>query len=445
MPKGRERTGLVRFKAARKTMVRGPTTGFRPNLKVIPSWIATGRVQWCLRGAPRAEGLRVRGRARGLLPRVESRGRGTVEPIQNFFATDLVAGNTIGHVVGFTVAIFATLLLSRITQWFFDVQLKKLTARSETVVDDVIAATLAKPAQFVVLLLGIELSLQVLVLPDGVRSFITNTNTVVVSMLAAFTASRLVDAVYQTLVVPWVEKSDTRLDDQIVPIVMRACKVTIWVMAALITFSNLGYDIVSLLTGLGIGGLAVAMAAQDTLANVFGSVTIFADQPFQIGDLVEITGKKGVVEEVGLRTSRIRTIEGALITVPNREMAAHAVTNFSTSGRWRYAGSIGLVYETPASELRRAVAALAEIVNDHPHTEDGGARFMEFGDSALGIGFAYFVTEPTAGRYLDAVAAINMAIKERFDAEGWDMAFPSQTVYIAGPVKVSMATDGTAD
>jgi len=352
---------------------------------------------------------------------------------------ELVSGNTLGHFAGFALAVFLTMLLARITQWFFEVQLKKLTARSETVIDDVVAETLARPAQLAVTLVGAMLSLQVLAMPEWVGVLITNSTTVAGAVLGAFTASRLVDALYQTMIVPWVEKSDTRLDDQIVPIVMRACKVTIWVMAALITFSNLGYDIVSLLTGLGIGGLAVAMAAQDTLANVFGSVTIFADQPFQIGDLVEIAGNKGVVEEVGLRTSRIRTMEGALITVPNREMAAHAVTNFSTSGRWRYAGSVGLVYDTSAVELRRAVEALSEIVNAHPHTEDGGARFMEFGDSALGIGFAYFVTEPSAGRYLDAVADINLAIKERFDAEGWDMAFPSQTVYIAGPVQVSMA------
>jgi len=289
-----------------------------------------------------------------------------------------------------------------------------------------------------VLLFGAQVSLQVLALPAWVDQFIINSTTVAGAVLGAFTASRLVDAIYNTLVLPWVEKSETRLDDQVVPIVMRACKVTIWVMAVLITFSNLGYDIVSLLTGLGIGGLAVAMAAQDTLANVFGSVTIFADQPFQIGDLVEIGGNRGVVEEVGLRTSRIRTIEGSLITVPNREMAAQAVINFSTSGRWRYAGSVGLLYNTPASELRRAVAALADLINAHPHTEDGRARFMEFGDSALGISFAYFITEPTAGRYLDAIADINLSIKERFDAESWDMAFPSQTVYIAGPVKVSM-------
>lgn len=358
--------------------------------------------------------------------------------VPDMFKAELIAGNTLGHIAGFTVAVFLTMLLARVTQWIFNVQLKRLAERSETQVDDVVIETLARPSQFAVLLFGARLSLQVLALPDWVDSFVGNSTTVAAAVLGAFTASRLVDAVYLTLVVPWVEKSDTRLDDQIVPIVMRACKVTIWVMAALITFSNLGYDIVSLLTGLGIGGLAVAMAAQDTLANVFGSVTIFADQPFQIGDLVEIAGHKGVVEEVGLRTSRIRTIEGSLITVPNREMAAHAVTNFSTSGRWRYAGSIGLVYDTPAAELRRAVEALAELVNAHPHTEDGGARFMEFGDSALGIGFAYFVTEPTAGRYLDAIADINLSIKERFDAEGWDMAFPSQTVYIAGPVKVQM-------
>jgi len=361
-----------------------------------------------------------------------------VQNFQDIFQQELVAGNTLGHLVGFGVAVFLTLLLSRIIEWVFDVQLKQLTARSETLVDDVLVETLARPTQFAVLLFGAQVSLQVLALPAWVDQFIINSTTVAGAVLGAFTASRLVDAIYNTLVLPWVEKSETRLDDQVVPIVMRACKVTIWVMAVLITFSNLGYDIVSLLTGLGIGGLAVAMAAQDTLANVFGSVTIFADQPFQIGDLVEIGGNRGVVEEVGLRTSRIRTIEGSLITVPNREMAAQAVINFSTSGRWRYAGSVGLLYNTPASELRRAVAALADLINAHPHTEDGRARFMEFGDSALGISFAYFITEPTAGRYLDAIADINLSIKERFDAESWDMAFPSQTVYIAGPVKVSM-------
>lgn len=129
-------------------------------------------------------------------------------------------------------------------------------------------------------------------------------------------------------------------------------------------------------------------------------------------------------------------MEGVVITIPNKEMAATSVANHSTTGSWRYASSVGLVYETSSEELERALAALREIIAAHPNTEKGAARFMSFGDSALVLAFAYFVTEPTAPRYLDTVSELNLAIKERFDREGWDMAFPSQTLYVEGPIRV---------
>jgi MscS family membrane protein len=323
-----------------------------------------------------------------------------------------------------------TLVAAKVVQAAFKGWLSRLASKSKTQLDDILLRTFERPIYWIALVWGVDVSLETLVLPGRALEILGSATTVVVTVLCAWSASNLVTAMRIAYLDPWAAKSESKVDDQIIPIFERLVKVTVWVLAVLVAVSNLGYDIMSLVTGLGIGGLALAMAAKDTLSNVFGSVTILADRPFQVGDTVKLAGHTGTVEDVGLRTCRIRTLDGTVVTVPNANLVGGVVENVSARPAGKFAGNLGLVYSTHANDLKAAIAAIRALLEAHPKVrKDFAVRFINFGPSSLDIQVVYWVVPPSD--YFDVVAEINMAIKERFDHEGWQFAYPSMTVYRA--------------
>lgn len=350
-------------------------------------------------------------------------------------ATDLFMGNTLANLVGFVLALFGSFGFASLAQSLFHNQLTRYAQESHTKLDDALVEALERPLYLLAMAIGLRASVMLLVLPEGLGTLVGNVLTVIVAVFGTWGATRVLDTIRAVYIDPFVEASETKLDDQLVPILDRTIKVTMWSLAILMVFSSLGYDILSLLTGLGIGGLAVAMAAQATLSNVVGSITIFADQPFQVDDLVHIGSHRGVVREVGLRTCRIETFEGHITSVPNASVVDQAVINLSPADRWRYSATLGLVYDTTSEQLEHAIELLKSILRDHPAIDDDVAvRFTSFGDSALELTFAYWVPKPTTGRYLDTLSEVNLTIKRRFDEAGLSMAFPSVSLYVeSGP------------
>lgn len=337
-------------------------------------------------------------------------------------------GIAVGHVITFVGAMIATIVAGKVLQFAFRSWLSRLAKRSATQLDDILLRTFERPIYWIVFVAGIDLSLETLHLPARALEIIGNATTVAVTMLVAWSAGNLVSALRVAYLDPWVAKTDGRADDHIVPIIERAVKVAIWIFAILLVIANLGYDVMSLVTGLGIGGLAVAMAAQDTVKNVFGSVTILADRPFQVGDTVKLAGYTGTVEEVGLRTCRLRTLDGTVVTVPNATLVGGVVENVTGRTAARFLGTFGLVYSTTADDLKAAMTAIRGILEAHPKVrKDFAVRFANFGASTLDVQVVYWVVPP--GDYLDVVAEVNLAIKERFDAEGWEFAFPTMTIF----------------
>ncbi|MFT6399193.1 MAG: MscS family membrane protein [Bradymonadia bacterium] len=342
--------------------------------------------------------------------------------------TVLIADNTFLHILGFTFAVALTLVLSKVLRGTFRKTIVKRVAESETKLDDLVLETFEKPVQWVALVGGLGLSFKLLVLPEVFEQVVASGTTFLVTIFCAWTATNFVKAARKTYIDPFTDASENRLDDQLVPIMQRTLVFVIWTLAALMILSNLGYDIVSVLTGLGIGGLALAMAAQDTLANVFGSLTIFADKPFQVDDVVNIGGHTGTVTDVGLRTCRVRTFEDTLVTVPNKMLVGSTVENLSAREARKFSGTIGLVYETTSEQLEAAMDALKGILEAEETIRDGYAvRFDNFGDSALELTVLYWV-DPVS-EYFSTRNRVNLAIKKSFDENGWDMAFPSMTVY----------------
>jgi MscS family membrane protein len=194
---------------------------------------------------------------------------------------------------------------------------------------------------------------------------------------------------------------------------------------------NLGVNITAILGSVSVLGLALGLAAQDTVSNLFGAVAVFMDRPFKVGDRIKVgSDVDGVVEEMGLRATRVRTADGFLVTIPNKTVGANTVTNVSSRRFIRGVFDYGLVYDLPAERLRRAAELLREIYGTHPKTHEVQVHFNKFGDSALNLNVVWLCEGTDWNAYIAAVEALQLEVKARFDAEALEFAFPTQTVHM---------------
>jgi MscS family membrane protein len=242
----------------------------------------------------------------------------------------------------------------------------------------------------------------------------------------------------------WSKKTDNKIDDMLVPLIRKTLRITIVIIVLVYIAENLsGKTIGTLIAGLGIGGLAVALAAQDTLKNFFASVVIMIDQPFQMGDRVLINDHDGPVEEVGFRSTKIRTLEGHLVTIPNSEVANQSVLNIGKRPYIRRLSNITITYDTPPEKVAAAVKILKEILAPHhdkmPPDFPPRIYFNDFNDWSLNILMLYWFSPPDYWAYQEFNNQVNLEILKKFNAAGIDFAFPSQTLYMANDDKRQLA------
>jgi MscS family membrane protein len=230
----------------------------------------------------------------------------------------------------------------------------------------------------------------------------------------------------------WAGRTESTLDDQLIPFIRKTLRVFIVFLAILFLIQNLGYSISGLLASLGLGGLAVALAAKDSLSNIFGSIMILLDRPFIIGDWIKAGNLEGTVEEIGFRSTRIRTFSKTLITIPNSVLMNMSIDNFSQMPKRRIKLTVGVTYDTTPAQMRQAVAAIKQMLQEHPaiHQEFFLVNFTDFGVSSLDIMVYCFTTSTVWGEYLDAREDICLKIMEALAEIGLEIAFPSQTLYM---------------
>jgi MscS family membrane protein len=232
-------------------------------------------------------------------------------------------------------------------------------------------------------------------------------------------------------------KTHTTLDDMMVPLVRKTLR-TLTVLLGLVQIAQQLSDkpITSILAGLGVGGLAVALAAQDTIKNFFGSLVIFADHPFQLGDRVVVDGSDGSVEEVGMRSTRIRTLDGHLVTVPNGELANKMIRNISKRPYIKRVANITITYDTPPEKVELAISIIKELLdaaNEKMHPDfPTRVFFNDFNAASLNILVIYWFAPPDYWAFMEFDQSFNLALLKRFNEEGIDFAFPTQTLYLAG-------------
>jgi MscS family membrane protein len=253
-------------------------------------------------------------------------------------------------------------------------------------------------------------------------------------VIIAFSITYMVLRVVDLLISHWrvraATKEDTTFNEQLFPIVSRSLKTFVILVAVLVTADNLQINIRSAIAGLSIGGLALGLAAQDTVANLFGAVAVFMDKPFKLGDAVRVESFEGNVEAIGLRSTRIRNPDGHLITVPNKTMGNAVVTNLTRRPNFRTMMNIGITYDTSSAKLEEAVAILNDVLAKEALTHDRIVSFNRFADSSLNIQVLHWMKTTDYKEYMRVLHVMNMAIKQRFDAAGIGFAFPTQTVYL---------------
>ncbi|MDP8208193.1 MAG: mechanosensitive ion channel family protein [Candidatus Electryonea clarkiae] len=307
--------------------------------------------------------------------------------------------------------------------------------RSNHDFDDVFLTAIHKPVGFAAVLAGIWLAVGVLPLPEepvNVARFahaLMKTGFVIIAMWLGI---RLTDGIAKILLRK-AEKTPSPLDDQLVPVARNTLKVFLIVIGAVIILQDLGYSVSSLLAGLGLGGMALALASKDTLANLFGSMVIFIDRPFHIGDWIEMGEVEGTVEEVGLRVTRIRTFANSLITLPNSSLTTTAINNWSRMKKRRIKLTLGVTYNSSPQEVEKAVQSIRQIIRDDPKMDHDFfmVNFTNFGAYSLDI-FVYCFTVTTDWKeYMDVRQALLLKFMDAVSKLGLEFAFPTQTLYHA--------------
>jgi len=346
--------------------------------------------------------------------------------------TDL-AGTPIWRWLVFFVTVLVSLVVGRIAKYLLLLSAKKMERGDRQWVAVILKAA-SRPAVFLFFAIGMNI-----VVPLGivtVPSIATNLVSVVLRILLAvgvgWAVYSLVDLIDYGLSLA-AEKTVSKVDDMLVPLVGRSIRITVLVVVILMVIQEVSNeDLKSILAGLGIGGIALALAAQDTLKNFFGSLVIIADKPFEIGDRIVVDGHDGPVETVGFRSTKIRTLQGHLVTVPNSEVANKTIQNIGKRPYIRRLLNITLTYDTPPENVARAKKIVEELLENHEGMNPEyppRVFFNDFNDWSLNLLVLYWYSPPDYWAFMAFSERFNMQLLERFNAEGIDFAFPSQTLY----------------
>jgi MscS family membrane protein len=341
------------------------------------------------------------------------------------------SGNTATHYAISALLLVGAFLLRRVVTTFIFNRLKKLAAKTETTLDDKLFPALEAPVAAFVMVTGIFAALKVLKLSATADQAIGNGSTVAFSLVLFWGLLRTLDALIDhaheiarkkqmgiAAFMPWIKKT-------LVSIFV--------VVGVLLTVQSLGYDVRAILGGLGIGGLAFALAAQDTIANLFGSIVVAIDQPFKLGEFVKIGANIGGVEDIGLRSTKIRLLDKSLLVVPNKTVAAEAIQNFSRFTQRRTEQVIGLTYDTSPAQMDAIVEEFRAIILAEAEVDPTSVMvfFRDFSASSLDLWVVYVAPDADFMKYMRLRQRINLAFMRAVEARGLSFAFPTQTVHVA--------------
>jgi len=340
-------------------------------------------------------------------------------------------GNPLWQYLATLLYIGLAFAVSKFLDYLVRTRLEAWAARTPNQWDDLVVRLVDGPVKVVSFVVLLNVGLQLFDWPTVVEDYLSRGTLVALAFSILYVLMRTIDAAMGIWKGRLKEDGDRAFNIHFVSLVGKGAKVVLCIVAVLTLLQNLGVNITALLGSVSVLGLALGLAAQDTVANLFGAVSVFMDRPFKVGDRIRVGSEvDGVVEEIGLRATRVRTLDGFLVTVPNKSVGNNTVTNITARPTIRAVLDFGLTYDTPAARLRDASRILEEIFRGHPKTSEVTVHFNRFGDFNLNINVAWVCATTDWNEYTSVLQELNLRVKERFDAEKLDFAFPTQTVHL---------------
>ena len=332
------------------------------------------------------------------------------------------------------------LLFKRIISKYLSHIMYRVLNRDKSIDIKTFDELLIKPIGFFVLLMLIYLGSLNIAFPQELNFETKNFN---ISLILAKTFSIIVLFAVSKIALRFVDyfgivflnranDTESKMDDQLIPFVIELGKIAVYIVLFFVILSKIfDVDVTALAAGVGIGGIAIAMASKESLENLLGSFTIFFDKPFLVGDLVSTGSITGTVEKVGFRSTRIRTFDKSIVTVPNKNMISAELDNLGKRKVRRARFYIGLTYDTTIDQMKKVVKEIEILINEHPRTDqEGRVKFQEFGASSLDIMVLYYVNSTKWDDFIDVKEDINFKIMEIVKNNDCEFAFPSTTVYL---------------
>ena len=317
------------------------------------------------------------------------------------------------------IKIFRIIVLSRLKKW---------AAKTKTTVDDFIVIGMQKSVVPVLYFGSLYVALSYLKFSPGARNIIN----IAAIFVVTFYAVRLITSVMDFSIVSYASKQEDageRKAKQLKSISTLA-KLLVWGVGLIFLLDNLGINISAVVAGLGIGGIAVALAAQAILGDLFSYFIIFFDRPFEIGDFIIVDDKTGTVEHIGIKSTRIRALSGEQLVLSNTDLTSSRIHNYKKLQRRRVVFQLGVIYETSAEKLRVIPEIVKNIIVEAENAEFDRGHFKSYGDFSLNFEFVYYVLSADYTVYMDIQQDINLKIFDAFEKEGIVFAYPTQMVYV---------------
>ncbi|GIW62644.1 MAG: large conductance mechanosensitive channel protein MscL [Patescibacteria group bacterium] len=332
--------------------------------------------------------------------------------------------------INFFVLILAFYLLIEVVKDLIVKYLHNIVTKTKKLqFDDEIVKTIAETPNYLILLISIKIStLFVSQLPFDIGKILNSGLFIAIVIELGKISNKIIEAAYKNII---TTKKNQHLDKTLLLLTKRLTKILIWILLGLLTLQNLGYNVSTLIAGLGIGGIAIAFALQNILSDIFASFSIFFDRPFEINDYIVVGNNKGVVKNIGIKTTRITSLEGQEVIIPNKELTETIVENYGRIKNRRISLKLTIEYNTTNQKLKKAIEIIKDAIEKQKEVEKiDWVVFKSFSDSALVIEAVYYLKNADYLAYLKTQESINFEIKEKFEQEKIEFAYPSQTVYL---------------
>lgn len=340
---------------------------------------------------------------------------------------NIIIGNTIANwliAIGIILVLWAVI---RIGKTIILNKLKKFSAKTNTTLDDFFVV-LAERVLFPVLYVGaIYLGLSYLTFTPKATKVLHVAVLVILTFFITRAITSALSYFINTAISNREETIEKRKQARGVIIIVN---IVVWLLAVVFLISNLGYNITSVITGLGIGGVAIALASQTILGDLFNYFVIFFDKPFEVGDFIIVDNKMGVVEYIGVKSTRIRTLSGEQLICSNTDLTNSRVHNYKRMEKRRVVFSFGVVYDTPVERMEKIPAVVKQIIESQEATQFDRAHFSGFGDFSLNFETVYYILSADYNLFMDRQQAIYLSMLRSFKTEGIEFAYPTQTLLI---------------